>query len=215
MSEMELEAAHVSRIDESDDALFYASPRLVKHIDEPACHALENWYRDHLPQNGSILDMMSSWVSHFPSDIKYDHICGMGMNAEELKENAILDKWLIQDLNETPILPFGDQAFDACTIAVSVQYLKRPTEVFKEISRILKPGAFAAISFSNRMFPTKAIALWRAATGPVDHARVVSWYFKSSGGFEQAEIFDISPNPFESDPIYVVKARVPLAPGQI
>ena len=42
-----------------------------------------------------------------------------------------------------------------CLPAVSVDYLTRPIEVFKEMHRCLKPGGMAVMSFSNRCFPTK------------------------------------------------------------
>ena len=208
MNKIQLTDTYLGRVDETDDALFYQTPRLVTHIDEAACKALEGWYKDNLPSGFKILDLMSAWVSHMPGDVIYKRVCGLGMNSTELKENRQLTDWLTQDLNKNPILPFEDDEFDACIIAVSVQYLIKPLEVFSEMARVIKPGGLAAISFSNRMFPTKAVALWRAAAGPTDHAQLISWYFQNSVGFEVAEIADISPNPFETDPLYIVSARV-------
>jgi len=208
MNKIQLTDMHLGRVDETDDALFYQTPRLVTHIDEAACKALEGWYKNNLPSGFKILDLMSAWVSHLPGDVIYKRVCGLGMNSTELKENRQLTDWLTQDLNKNPILPFEDDEFDACIIAVSVQYLIKPLEVFSEMARVIKPGGLAAISFSNRMFPTKAVALWRAAAGPTDHAQLISWYFQNSIGFEASEIADISPNPFETDPLYIVSARV-------
>ncbi len=208
MTDDQLTPAHVARVDEDDDAVFYEMPRLVTHIDDAACAALADWYRDNLPEGGEILDLMSAWVSHLPMDVTYNRVCGLGMNAVELAENKQLSEWLVHDLTTNPTLPFGDNEFDACTIAVSVQYLVHPLEVFGEIARVVKPGGLVAVSFSNRMFPTKAVAVWRAASGPVDHSRVVGWYFNNAGGFETPEVTDISPNPFETDPLYVVTGRV-------
>ncbi len=45
---------------------------------------------------------------------------------------------------------------------VGVQYLQRPFAVFAEVRRVLKPGAPFIVSYSNRCFPTKAVAIWRA-----------------------------------------------------
>ena len=208
MNKIQLTDMHLGRVDEADDALFYQTPRLVTHIDEAACKALEGWYKNNLPSGFKILDLMSAWVSHLPGDVIYKRVCGLGMNSTELKENRQLTDWLTQDLNKNPILPFEDDEFDACIIAVSVQYLIKPLEVFSEMARVIKPGGLAAISFSNRMFPTKAVALWLAAARPTDHAQLISWYFQNSVGFEAAEIADISPNPFETDPLYIVSARV-------
>ena len=62
---------HFRRVDEADDAIFYSEPRLVKHIDEPACEALTEYLREMLPPNGEILDLMSSCASHLPEDLDY------------------------------------------------------------------------------------------------------------------------------------------------
>ena len=43
------------------------------------------------------------------------------------------------------------------TNAVSVDYLAKPIEMFKEMHRVLKPGGQAIMSFSNRCFPTKGV----------------------------------------------------------
>ena len=42
---------------------------------------------------------------------------------------------------------------------VSVDYLIRPLEIFKEVNRVLRPGGKFILSQSNRCFPTKAIAM--------------------------------------------------------
>lgn len=46
----------------------------------------------------------------------------------------------VQDLNLNPALPFKDKSFDVVLIQLSVDYLKRPLELFKEVSRVLCPG---------------------------------------------------------------------------
>ena len=206
MTESELGEAHFARTDETDDSLFYVLPRLVKHIDEPACAALAAYYQRTLPSGGAILDLMSSCVSHLPDDTAYASVTGLGMNRAELESNPRLTEHLIHDLNVDPVLPIGDGCFDACTIAVSIQYLTRPIDVFAEIARVLRPGAPCIVSFSNRMFPTKAVAVWRALNDG-DHARLVGYYFAQAGGFDESELHDLSPAPGESDPLYVVAAR--------
>ncbi len=55
------------------------------------------------------------------------------------------------------MLPYEDNSFDVVTNAVSVDYLTRPLEMFREMHRVLKPGGQAIISFSNRCFPTKGM----------------------------------------------------------
>ncbi|KAI4377434.1 hypothetical protein MLD38_015058 [Melastoma candidum] len=198
------------RFDESSDSLFYEAPRFVTHIDDQAIAALTKYYSRVLPPSNtpgvSILDMCSSWVSHYPKGYKQDRIVGMGMNEEELKRNPVLTEYIVQDLNLNPKLPFEDNSFDAITNVVSVDYLTKPLDVFKEMSRILKPGGQAIMSFSNRCFWTKAISIW-TSTGDTDHVMIVGAYFHYAGGFEPPQAVDISPNPGRSDPMYVVYSR--------
>ncbi|GMY36275.1 demethylmenaquinone methyltransferase [Fagus crenata] len=198
------------RYDESPDTLFYEAPRLVTHIDDPAIAALTKYYSKVFPPSNtpgiSILDMCSSWVSHFPSGYKQDRIVGLGMNVEELKRNPVLTEYAVQDLNLNPKLPFEDNSFDVITNVVSVDYLTKPLDVFKEMGRILKPGGLAIMSFSNRCFWTKAISIW-TSTGDSDHALIVGSYFHFAGGFEPPQAVDISPNPGRSDPMYIVYSR--------
>jgi hypothetical protein len=52
------------RADPADDADFYASTRLVTHIDEGAIRAVGELYGE-LALDGTVLDLMGSWVSHF------------------------------------------------------------------------------------------------------------------------------------------------------
>ncbi|XP_043707138.1 uncharacterized protein LOC122656607 isoform X1 [Telopea speciosissima] len=195
------------RFDESPDSLFYETPRFVTHIDDPAIAALTKYYSKVFPPSNSPgvshLDLCSSWVSHFPAGYKQERIVGMGMNEEELKRNPVLTEYVVQDLNINPKLPFEDNSFDVITNVVSVDYLSKPIDVFKEMSRILKPGGLAIMSFSNRCFWTKAISIW-TSTGDADHALIVGSYFHYAGGFEPPQAVDISPNPGRSDPMYIV-----------
>lgn len=198
------------RFDESSDSLFYQSPRFVTHIDDYAIAALTKYYSVVFPPSNtpgvSILDMCSSWVSHFPKGYKQERIVGMGLNAEELARNPVLTEYVVQDLNANPKLPFEDNSFDVITNVVSVDYLTKPIEVFKEMHRILKPGGLAIISFSNRCFWTKAISIW-TSTSDAQHVMIVGAYFHYAGGFEPPQAVDISPNPGRSDPMYVVYSR--------
>jgi len=140
------------RYDESSDSTFYEAPRFVTHIDDPAIAALTKYYSKVLPQSDtpgvSILDMCSSWVSHYPPGYRQERIVGMGMNEEELKRNPVLTEYIVQDLNLNSNLPFEDNSFQVITNVVSVDYLTKPLEVFKEMNRILKPGGLALMRFS-------------------------------------------------------------------
>ena len=197
---------HLRRVDETDDAVFYSQPRIVKHIDEPACIALTEYFRKMLPQNGEILDLMSSCVSHLPEDTGYKNVVGLGMNQIELEANSRLSSYLIHNLALSPKLPFADNLFDACTVTVSVQYIVHPISVFQEIGRVLRPNSPCIVSFSNRCFPTKAVSIWHQLSD-MGHAQLVAHYFNGSGVFSPPEAADISPNRGKTDPLIVVSAK--------
>ncbi len=148
--------------DTGDDLAFYAPARLVTHLDDPVIAALTQCYRSLLPDDGRILDLMSSWVSHLPAERRYAEVVGHGMNAEELAANPRLDRWFVQDLNRDTALALDSGAFGGALCCVVVQYLQRPYDVFAEVRRALAPGAPFVVSFSNRCFPTKAVAVWRS-----------------------------------------------------
>ena len=97
-----LPEAAFAKADPSPDAEFYAWPRFVTHIDNGAIAAVTETYRALLPPGGTILDLMSSWVSHLPDDVAYAAVTGHGMNAEELAANPRLSRWFVQDLNAEP-----------------------------------------------------------------------------------------------------------------
>ncbi|EFJ21624.1 hypothetical protein SELMODRAFT_106972, partial [Selaginella moellendorffii] len=198
------------RYDESPDTLFYSTPRFVTHIDDAAIQALTKYYATVFPPSNTpgvaLLDMCSSWVSHYPKNYAQQRIAGQGLNEEELKRNPVLTEYLVQDLNQNPRLPYEDNSFDVITNTVSVDYLSKPIDVFKEMNRVLKPGGLACLSFSNRCFWTKAVSVW-TATGDVDHVWIVGAYFHYAGRYEPAEALDISPNPGRTDPMYVVFSR--------
>ena len=213
-----------TRIDESPDEEFYAAPRFVTHLDDAAIAAVTQLYREFFPPGGAVLDLMSSWVSHLPPEVAYRQVVGLGMNREELAANPRLHRWLAQDLNEAPALPFHDGEFDAAGICVSVDYLTRPVEVLRECGRVLRPGGALVVTFSNRCFATKDIAAWRMLDDQ-GHQELVARYFAEAGNWTDIELLDRSPgsagrvvaqggsgrslpDPGEpSDPLYAVVAR--------
>ena len=197
---------HFAREDEAGDEQFYSIPRIVAHIDDEAIGALSAFYARTLTPGGDVLDLMSSCISHLPDDLSLASVTGLGMNAVELEANERLTARVVHDLNRDPRLPFADARFDACMIAVSVQYLIRPIEVFAEIGRVLKPGAPCIVSFSNRCFWTKAVAVWRALNDE-GHGKLVAMYFDLSERFEAPEAHDLSPAPGRTDPMFAVTAR--------
>jgi SAM-dependent methyltransferase len=190
-----------ARADSSPDTRFYAVERKVVHIEAGAIAALRDLYARVLPAGAPVLDLMSSWRSHLPAD-GLGPVTGLGMNAAELADNPQLDEWLVHDLNAEPDLPFADGAFGAVVCAVSVQYLVRPLEVFAEARRVLRPGGVVVVSFSNRCFPTKAVAIWMAGSD-ADHRALVRLYLERAGFTGVVD----EPVPTPDDPLFVVRGR--------
>ena len=225
-----------TRLDESDDSLFYQEPRLVVHIDDQAISAIGQLFKDVIPPNAVVLDLMSSWRSHWPvSDTqvptggqgapaegsaafptkptkptKPRKLVGLGLNAVEMQHNPDLDDYLVHDVNRDPHIPFEDSTFDAVVITVSIQYLTRPIEVFRHVHRVLNPGGLFLVIFSNRMFPTKAIRIW-VASEDEQRMGLVAAYFHFAGGYEKVQPMYLNPGrrPIE-DPVYALMARKPL-----
>jgi SAM-dependent methyltransferase len=181
-----LQPTQRTKLDETDDTLFYSVPRFVTHVDEGFIQQLTDLYRERLQPQTRIFDMMSSWVSHLPEEMTFEHVEGHGMNADELSRNPRLDHYFVQNLNHNPVLPLSDQSFDAVLNTVSVQYLQNPEVIFAEIHRILKPGGLAIFSFSNRMFYHKAIQAWRDSPER-DRVELVKGYFSAVPGFSEPE----------------------------
>ena len=195
-----------SKIDTEEDEVFYEPPRLVCHIDDGAIAALTQFYRRILPAGGVLLDLMSSWVSHLPPEIEYAEVIGHGMNAAELAANPRLTRWFVQNLNRDTKLPLVDATVDAATVCVSIQYLQQPVAVLREVARVLRPGGPLVISFSNRCFWTKAVAIWRALDDS-GHARLVERYLRHAG-FERIETHQLAEWVEDvSDPMTAVVGR--------
>jgi hypothetical protein len=197
-----------TKIDAEEDELFYEPPRLVCHIDDGAIAALTEFYRTVLPAGGILLDLMSSWVSHLPPEIDYAEVIGHGMNATELGANPRLTRWFVQNLNRDTKLPLADTSVDAAMVCVSIQYLQQPVAVLREVARVLRPGGPVVISFSNRCFWTKAVAIWRALDD-AGHARLVERYLRHAG-FERIETRQLAEWVEDvSDPMTAVVGRAP------
>jgi SAM-dependent methyltransferase len=157
-----------------------------------------------LPENKRVLDLMSSWVSHLPSDRTYADVVGHGMNAEELAANPRLDRWFVQDLNRNATLPLEDGSFDAALCCVGVQYLQQPVAVFAEVRRVLTRQAPFIVSFSIRCFPTKAVAIWRSLDTK-GHAALVRLYLERAG-FGEVTV-EVLADGRASDPLVALIGR--------
>ena len=139
---------------------------------------------------------------------------GDGLNKSELETNPVLAEYVIHDLNSDPRLPFPDNHFDAVVNTVSVDYLTQPLEVFREVSRVLKPDGLFIVVFSNRMFPPKAVNIWKRSTEK-QRTELVRRFFTLSGRFAIEGYHESTGKPrpkddkyyepgIPSDPIYAV-----------
>jgi SAM-dependent methyltransferase len=190
-----------TRVDDSDDAAFYVPPRLVTHIDDQAIAALSAFYGAVLAPGSIVLDLMSSWVSHLPDEPELAQVIGHGMNAQELEANPQLSRWFVQNLNRDVTLPLETDSCDAALCCVSVQYLQQPVAVFDEVRRILKPGSPFVVSYSNRCFPTKAVAIW-CSLDLRGHASLIHRYFELAGYYDiEAHVLA---NGMHGDPLVAV-----------
>lgn len=186
------------------------------HIDDHAIAAVGQVFKELVLPDSVVLDLMSSWRSHWPVGHPKKRMAGLGLNAEEMRENPDLDEYVVHNVNREPALPFEDDSFDAVAITVSAQYLTRPVETFREVNRVLKPGGVFIVTFSNRMFPTKAVLAWRMSSdeGRMD---IVSSYMKRAGNFENIRAGFVNPeNSPPADPLYSVvsyKANGPEGMG--
>ena len=128
------------------------------------------------------------------------------MNGDELAANPAASERVVHDLNADPTLPFADDSFDAAVCCVSVDYLVRPIEVFREVRRVLRPGGPFVCTFSNRLFPTKAI---RGGWPPTTRSTAPSspTYFRRAGGWSDPVAELRTPLAQPGDPLYAVYAR--------
>ena len=205
MTEASFSPEHFARQDESPDGLFYVEARLLVHIDDGAIEAARALYGELLPQGGAILDLMSSYRSHLPEGA-WSRVVGLGMNAVEMRENPQLTEHTVHDLNAEPRLPYPDATFDGCVVTVSVQYMTRPVETFRDVGRVLKDGAPFILTYSNRMFPTKAVRIWLALDDR-QRAQLIATYFDQSGCFGAVRAQDRTPQTGGyTDPLYGVWA---------
>ena len=190
------------KLDSSPDDAFYESPRYVAHADDGFIARLTELYETTVPAGGRVFDAMSSWVSHLPAT-DYGRVVGHGLNRAELEENDRLDEWFVRDLNADQDLPLADGAFDAVLCALSVQYLQYPGAIFSEFARVLDDDGVLVVSFTNRMFPTKAVRAWRTAS-MAGREDLVRSYVDAAGGFRSIRVVRDRP---ESDPFRAVVAR--------
>jgi SAM-dependent methyltransferase len=157
---MKLSNEDRDKSDISVDEIFYQQSRFVHHLSDSFRTRLTTLYSEYLLNHHIILDLMSSWVSHLPTNIRYKKVIGHGMNQAELSSNERLDSIFVQNLNKKQKMPIEDSSIDVGLIVAGWQYLQYPEKVSLELSRIIKSDSLLIISFTNRAFWTKAPNIW-------------------------------------------------------
>ena len=87
-------------------------------------------------------------------------------------------------------MPF-DEVVRAATI--------RPAEV-------LLPGGGIYVAYTNRVFPTKAVAVWRACSD-AERAQLIGGYLAEAGGYTDFTAERLVEGGTGFDPLYVVSVR--------
>ena len=146
--------------DETNDSLFYSTPKFVYHLDSNFRTNLSELYKDEIENNSIVLDLMSSWDSYLPKNIKYKKVIGHGLNNEELQRNKAFDNYWIQNFNIDQKVPLENATIDYCLMVAAWQYLQYPERIAKEIARVLTQKGKLIIAFSNRAFWHKAPNIW-------------------------------------------------------
>jgi SAM-dependent methyltransferase len=191
------------KLDDSADGRFYDAPRFVTHADEAFCARLTDLYDSVFEPGDRVFDAMGSWVSHFP-ETSLERVVGHGLNEDELRANDRYDDWFVRDFNREQVLPLDDDSFDVVCCALSVQYLQYPDAVFGEFARVLDGDGTLVVSFTDRMFPTKAVRAWRTAT-MAERADLVDSYLEAGGLAVSERVTEDGPG----DPFYALVGRGP------
>ena len=210
---MKLSTDDRCKSDISDDEIFYQQPRFVHHLSDSFRNRLTSLYSEYLLNHHIILDLMSSWVSHLPSNISYKKVIGHGMNEAELSSNERLDRFFVQNLNKKQNMPIEDSSVDVGLIVAGWQYLQYPEKVSLELSRVIKSDSLLIISFTNRAFWTKAPNIWTYSSEEKRIEYVTS--VLTSNGWRIEKILNEKTQDkklfgfysSESDPFYSVIAR--------
>jgi SAM-dependent methyltransferase len=211
-------ASDFVREDETPDPEFYRTMRFPDHLDSLALATVEDLFAQQIPKGSRILDLMAGAQSYLRAELEPAAVTGLGLNEQDLQENPVLTERIIHDLNAVPLLPFNDNEFDVVVNTISVDYMTRPIEVFREVSRILKPNGLLIVVFSNRMFPPKAVNIWKS-TIETDRVDLVKKYFSAAERFYFDGVFESKGKPrpkddpyyslgIPSDPIYAVSGKV-------
>ena len=200
------------KLDESNDENFYSDPKFVYHLDANFRNYLSNIYKNELKDNSTVLDLMSSWDSYLPPEIKYKKVIGHGLNKKELEKNKNLNSFWIQNFNSSQKIPLDSGSIDYCLMVAAWQYLQYPENLAKEIARILSNKGKILVSFSNRAFWHKAPNIWTASTEEerLKYVRkvLISNGFKEPRIIKKFNVNTLNFLPFlKNDPFYCLIAN--------
>jgi SAM-dependent methyltransferase len=150
--------------------------RYVMHFEAAIEDAVEQ-FASSLAQNGRLLDAGAgegNYKHYFPNQ----RYCGLDLGIGDQQWNySQLD--VVGDLSA---LPFPDRTFDACLNVVTLEHVKDPAQVIREIARTLAPrGNFLLIA------PFE----WEEHQQPHDYFRFTRYslrYLLDQAGFDQIAI---------------------------
>ena len=207
-----------ARINESDDADYYQTPRLTPYWDSLGLQQVSTYYRQLIPQGAHILDLMAGVHSPLQQAEKsrYSVSCA-GLNLTELENNPVCSERIQLDVNSAETLPFADQQFDVVLIHAAIEYVTHPQQLMLEIGRVLKAEGKIIISFSNRSEGEKCISLW-ARAHEFERPGIVLSYLRSAGCFADFQSFshrghlrpendELANRLLHSDPVYLITAN--------
>jgi hypothetical protein len=80
-----------------------------------------------------------------------------------------------------------------------------PIQVFSEVGRVLRPDGAFVCTFSNRLFPTKAVRGWLYASEK-ERRDIVAGYFRAAGGWSEPIAQRRTPPVRRGDPLDAVWA---------
>jgi SAM-dependent methyltransferase len=183
-----------------------------------------------------VLDIMSSWISHFPETQPFGFVAGIGISELELQRNSVsprpslwlsvcrhrlicvfvqsLDEYQVVDLNVSTSIPYEANNFDFVTCTSGIEYLTNPREVLSECWRVLRPEGRLMIVVSDKFIHAKTIKWWKTANTSqrVQYATSLLSNLNTANcnTAPQLEVLDLSPDPGRTDSLIVVSAIKPL-----
>ena len=172
--------------------------------------SLTKYYGCVLPDNGAVLDLCSSWTSHYPKGYKAKRCAALGLNALELLANPAKTEWTVRNLNKDPTLPYEDNSFDVVTNSLSADYLTSPLEVFRGMQTRAQAGRPRGDGVHEPVFSLESRTLLDAALHGALHARIIASYYHYAGfDDDDISVVDVSPDGWagQRDPMVVVQAR--------